>query len=271
MQTWVVILSLIVILVHALQVDPKCRLVSNLSFCSMVNYNISALYVPDVNKLDEEARNQYEKYKDGMKIQTSECMAAFKAYTCAFRFPRCPYCMDEDVFCRTGCVQYYAACGSGPGDTELTCFRGDIYANDSQICTPQIPQGVNYSCVRPTNLQFCNETFLNYTVYSVTNRQSANQVWQVMDLVTQRRYKSFASPNFTRSCLNTLQAVLCMIDFTPCDNQGRFQDPTVPLKPLCARLVQTCGDHVASKLCSFNVPTPPDPSKCVPPRGYKLK
>jgi hypothetical protein len=256
------------VLIPAFLQDPQCRVVSNLSFCTMINYNVSALYVPDPKKLDDEARIMYNKYKDSMKIQTKECMTAFKSYTCAFRFPKCPYCMDENAFCRSGCIDHNVACGSGPGDTSLTCFTGDIYVNDSKICTPQIQQETEFSCIQPNNLKFCNSTFINYTTYAVSNPSSADKVWQSMDLVTSRRYQSFASANFTANCLDLIKSTLCTIGFSPCDKStGQILDPTVVLQPTCKALRQVCGERVASKLCEFNHPSPPDPSKCKPPRN----
>ncbi len=262
-NTWCVLLLGLLLVPTFSQEDLKCRVVSNLSFCSMINYNVSGLYVPEPKKLDEEASMMYNKYKDSMKIQTRECLNAFKAYTCAFRFPKCPYCMDEDAFCRKGCVDHNTACGSSPGDTVLTCYTGDIYVNDSEICTPQVQAATDFTCVQPTKLKFCNATFVNNTVYAVANPNSANQVWQAMDLVTSRRYQSFTFSNFSADCLFQIKNTLCAIGFSPCNKStGQVIEPLIALAPKCSALQQICGEKVASKLCQFNRPIPPDPTQC---------
>ncbi|KAL0487182.1 MID1 [Acrasis kona] len=259
-------LTLILIIFFALaslQDDLRCREISGLGFCKEISYDVSSLYVPNEREMDKEASEFYSKYSGTMKVNTGECLEAFRSYTCASRFPKCPYCQTQNAFCRSGCVRYYAACGCGPGDTTLTCYTGDIYVDDEQVCTPHTQDLNLYSCVLPTGLQFCNSTFVTQPVYSVKNIQSASQVWNNMDLVASRRYQSFASSTSSLECKNVIKKMFCGINFTPCLN-GQHQDPRSYLKTICDEMADHCDERMVRKLCTFDTPTPPDPSKCKP-------
>jgi len=85
----VVLLSCIVSQYGANNVDPQCRVVSNLSFCKMVNYNVSALYTPNVQQTESDAITVYERTKNSLKIQTPQCLESYKVSVSLFMLNWC--------------------------------------------------------------------------------------------------------------------------------------------------------------------------------------
>jgi len=181
--------------------------------------------------------------------------------------------MDYNAMCRSSCIEHFASCGSGPGDTVLTCFTGSFFVGDDQRCTRQY-RTQTYKCVQPRSLSFCNSTFVKHTVLSSATLDSAQFVHNAMDNVTERRYKSYASANITSECKFWIQSHLCMINFSPCKEQieqpvvataDMVKDPREALQTTCANMQRTCPPKMHASLCTFDTPVAPDPSKCIPP------
>ena len=81
----------------------KCRVPDNLSFCTMVDYP-TAEGRRSFHEKDAYAATEFQYYWP-QQLQTEDCREAYKAYICAYHFPKCPYCDDLVVICREDCVE----------------------------------------------------------------------------------------------------------------------------------------------------------------------
>lgn len=127
------LLATVATILQSQEIDPQCKPVSQLNFCSQINYQIASTFIPNAQRTDSDTEGVYQRTKGTLNIQTTECMQAFKSYLCASRLPTCPYCSLQNGMCRSGCLEYMAACASSPGDTALTCFTGDLFVVRAKI------------------------------------------------------------------------------------------------------------------------------------------
>jgi len=109
-------------------------------------------------------------------------------------------------------------------------------------------------------LPFCGD-ILNWPIVSAPH--DYGKVWVSMDDIALQRYNSYIS-GVSEDCKAAIKQYMCILSFNPCDSKGNIENPIQKsLIPVCAAINVKCDFARYHKLCTFDVPIPPDPSgKC---------